>query len=213
MQHSALLLSLAAAQVSVFVALHTPVISDATRRSLGWGATWRDTLRRATRLSLSSVEARPYTLLTYMLGHADAMHLLCNTFTIMMLSPPVLTALRPARFLGLYAACGVAGGVSQLAVQYTKREYNTVTMGASGALAGILLFHCVRVPHGEVAFLIFPMKNSTAGAAFIVLNAVGLAYQDPAGGGLAYASHLGGALAGAAIAPFFRGRAPPLRFR
>lgn len=208
-----LLLSLAAAQISVFVALQTNLISDATRRSLGLPPRWRDSLRRATRLSLYDVGARPYTLLTHMLGHADAMHLLCNTFTVLMLSPPVLMAIRPARFLGLYCTSGVVGGLSQLAAQYTQREYNTVTLGSSGALAGVLLFHCVRVPHGEVAFLMIPIKNSTAGAAFIALNAAGLAFQDSAGGGLAYASHLGGALTGASIAPFFRGRAPPLRFR
>ena len=88
------------------------------------------------------------------------------------------------------------------------------TRRPSGALAGVLLFHCVRLPLGEIVVVVMPVRNDVMGAAFVLFNGIGLLTADPAErGGIAYGAHLGGALFGAACAPFFRGRAPPLRFR
>lgn len=200
-----LLLSIGVVNAAVFAASTTSALPQRERRLVV----------RNTMLTYRGALQRPWLVATHMFAHASLAHLAVNTFTLLLLSPAVLGAIRPLRFAGLYFGSGLAGGVGQL-VSNRYQGSDVPSMGASGALAGMLLFHCVRVPYGEIYLLVFPVQNRVAGAGFLALNAYGLATERPSydggGGGIAYGAHLGGALFGAALAPFFRGRAPPLRF-
>lgn len=199
-----LLLSLAACNIAVFSATSLNAVPSRDRRIV----------LNNTLLSLRNVYSRPWVLLTHIFSHANAAHLAMNTLSLLLLAPVVLNAIRPLRFAGLYLSAGVVGGAAQL-TSNKMQGFDQPSLGASGALAGVLLFHCVRVPLGEVVILIFPMQNRVAGAGFVAMNIFGLTTVEQGGGesGIAYGAHLGGAAVGAALAPLFRGRAPPLRFR
>jgi membrane associated rhomboid family serine protease len=159
---------------------------------------------RHTSLSLRQFSARPWTLLTHAFAHASLTHLGFNILNLVMFAPAIAASMGPSRFGLLYAGSAVCGGAAQLYHNSLSRARDLKSLGASGALSGLLLYHCTRVPHGETYIYVFPIRNSVLGAVFLGGNAVALASEG--GGQVAYAEHLGGGLAGAAAALLVRSR-------
>ncbi len=158
-----------------------------------------------TSLSLRQFSERPWTILTHAFAHASLTHLGFNMLNLVMFAPTVAASMGPSRFGLLYAGSAVCGGTAQLYHNYLSRARDLKSLGASGALSGILLYHCARVPHGQTYIYVFPIQNSVLGAIFLGGNAVALASGE-SGDAVAYAEHLGGGLAGAAAALLVRSR-------
>ena len=90
---------------------------------------------------------------TYMFLHGDFSHLFFNMFALWMFGRGLEYDLGTKRFLIYYFVCGIGAGLVQL---FT----NGVTVGASGAVFGLLLAFGMLHPNATIMLLIppIPMK-------------------------------------------------------
>ncbi len=161
-----------------------------------------------------------YQLVSYLFMHGDLTHLLLNMFSLWMFGRVIESVWGPRRFLLFYMVCGVGAGLMQELVQfitYTAEglaAYEKVslgngmvvpmaeflnnwrTVGASGAVYGILLAFGMTFP--EERIFIFPLPVPIK-AKYFVMGYAALelfyAWSSP-GDGVAHMAHLGGMLFG-----------------
>ena len=131
---------------------------------------------------------KPFQLVTYMFMHADFLHLFFNMFAVWMFGRTLEMILGPKRFLTYYMVCGIGAGLVQELIQYIQyatelsnydgvntglavipmQEYLNLmtTVGASGAVYGILLAFGMLFPNSQMfVFPIpFPIKVVATGA-------------------------------------------------
>ncbi len=100
----------------------------------------------------------PWQLVSYMFLHGSLSHLFFNMFALWMFGRTLEYELGSKRFLTYYLVCGVGAGLLQLAVGLVYPF--GLTVGASGAVYGILLAFGVMHPNNIIMLLIppIPMK-------------------------------------------------------
>jgi membrane associated rhomboid family serine protease len=148
-----------------------------------------------------------WTLLTSMFLHGSWMHLLGNMLYLWIVGDNVEEVLGPFRYLVVYLACGLVGSLAQIMV---NPDSMIPTLGASGAIAGIMGMYVIWFPHNQIRVLVF--RIITVLPAVIVIggwialqiwlgtNAIRQAGES---GGVAYLAHVGGALTGIFVAILF----------
>jgi membrane associated rhomboid family serine protease len=157
-----------------------------------------------------------WQLFTYMFLHAGIEHIFFNMFAVWMFGRIMETVWGPRRFLIFYLFCGIGAGICQEITQYFTyllgdySKYDMVntstgllpmseylnlwnTVGASGAVYGILLAFGMTFPN-ERLFLLFPpvpikAKYMVMGYAAIELL---LGIANNVGDNTAHFAHLGG---------------------
>jgi membrane associated rhomboid family serine protease len=139
----------------------------------------------------------PWQLLTYAFLHDphSVWHVLVNMFGVFMFGGTIERYFGARRYLLYYLICALSAGVTQLAVTYLMHS-DTPTVGASGALFGILLAFAWYFPQQKVIFVLFPVPLSAwfvvaAYAAFELYSGVTGRHE-----GIAHFAHLGGMLGG-----------------
>jgi membrane associated rhomboid family serine protease len=152
----------------------------------------------------------PWQLVTYAFLHASAGHILFNMLGVYSFGADLERVWGPRRFLTYYIACAVAAGVTQLVfAAVTGAVYPTV--GASGAVFGLLLAFALIFPHRTVMLLFppIPMKAPVFalvfGALELLLGVTGT--QE----GVAHFAHLGGMLGGFLLLVSWRASSPSHR--
>ena len=145
---------------------------------------------------------RPWQVVTYGFLHGGLLHLLFNMFALWMFGTTVERAWGTRRFVVYYAVCLVGAGLVQLGY-YALTGAVGPTVGASGAVLGLLLAFGVMYPDEYVYFyFLFPIKAKYFVAGYAVLDLwSGL---SGSGSGVAYFAHLGGMLAGLPLALAWR---------
>lgn len=148
-----------------------------------------------------------WSLVTYMLLHADWMHLLFNSLWLLVFGTPVARYVGAGRFLALCLIAGVIGGLGSLALHWGE---NIIVIGASGAVSGLLaaaipLMYGKRV-HGGGRPLSFTEFLTSPRALLFTAVWLGLTlFSGAAGwtgnsfmaeGGIAWEAHIGGFLGG-----------------
>jgi membrane associated rhomboid family serine protease len=137
---------------------------------------------------------------TYMFLHVDLFHILFNMLGIWMFGVELEQRWGTYEFLRFYAVVGVGAAVTTIAASllpfgFTAPIYGSLTMGASGALYGLLYAWAKRFPHRPILmFLLFPIQ-----AKYFVMIIGAIAFLSSVGGsrdGVAHATHLGGLLFG-----------------
>src|SRR5207244_2392705 len=93
-----------------------------------------------------------WTLLTSMFLHGSWMHLLGNMLYLWIVGDDVEEVLGPVRYLIVYLACGLMGSLAQIAA---NPQSEIPTLGASGAIAGIMGAYVVWFPHNQIRVLVF----------------------------------------------------------
>jgi membrane associated rhomboid family serine protease len=155
----------------------------------------------------------PYQIFTYMFMHAGLGHLFFNMFALWMFGRVMEQAWGTKRFLIYYFVCGVGAGVIQELGQVLGLiPPYSMTIGASGAVYGILLAFGMTFPN-ERLFIIpipFPIKAKY----FVMLYALlevfqGLGSSD----GVAHFAHLGGMLFGLLLILYWRNRVSRQRYK
>ena len=161
---------------------------------------------------------RPYQLITYMFMHANFEHLFFNMFALWMFGNTLENMWGSKRFLVFYVVCGLGAGVCQELVQYIQyatslAQYENVnfgngqivpmssylnmlnTVGASGAIYGLLLAFGMMFPNSMIYLYFFvPIKAKWFVIVFAVIELFsGLASS---GSNIAHFAHLGGMLFG-----------------
>jgi len=151
----------------------------------------------------------PWQLVSYAFLHGSVFHLFFNMMGLWMFGSEIERVWGPKRYLQFYMVILLTAAVAQLLVALlTGAVYPTV--GASGALFGLLLAFGMLFPNRQIMLLIppIPMKAkvfvAVYGAIELFLGVTGT--QE----GVAHFAHLGGMLGGFLMIQYWRGR-PPFR--
>ncbi|MFE7775532.1 rhomboid family intramembrane serine protease [Streptomyces sp. NPDC057445] len=126
-----------------------------------------------------------YRLLTSMFLHQEIWHIAFNMLGLWWLGGPLEAALGRARYLALYLLSGLAGS----ALAYLLAAPTTGTLGASGAVFGLL---------GATAVLLRRLNYDMRPV--IALLALNLLFTFNPWANISWQAHLGGLIAGTAIA-------------
>ena len=143
-----------------------------------------------------------WQLFTYMFLHGGFFHLFFNMFVLWMFGSELESRWGRGEFLKYYFMTGIGAGIV-----YVAARYNSVipTIGASGAIYGLLLAYGLSFPNRYIYLYFFlPIK-----AKFLVLVFGAIEFIAAFSGSkdnIAHFAHLGGLLAGFLYLKFLRGR-------
>ncbi|HZD10498.1 MAG TPA: rhomboid family intramembrane serine protease [Candidatus Binatia bacterium] len=152
------------------------------------------------------------TLFTSMFLHGGWAHVLGNMLYLWIFGDNLEDVLGPARFLIFYLIGGLVATGAQIAI---GPQSSVPTIGASGAIAGVLGGYLLLFPRARITTLVF--RFITQVPAIIVLGfwfvyqfffgIASLSNMDMQVGGVAFFAHIGGFVAGLIlIRPFQLGR-------
>ena len=143
---------------------------------------------------------------TYAFLHGDVLHLFFNMLGMWMFGAELERLWGPKRLLTFLLAAVLAAAACQLLVTWLTHSF-VPTVGASGALFGLLLAYGMLFPNRTIMPLFppIPMKARTFVAVFGGLELLQGVF-GPAG--VAHFAHLGGMLGGWLMIRFWRGQAP-----
>jgi membrane associated rhomboid family serine protease len=135
---------------------------------------------------------------TYMFLHADIFHILFNMLILWMFGVELERMWGTTFFLRYYAITGVGAAITILVgllpFHATAMTYGAVTIGASGALYGLLLAFALYFPNRPILmFMLFPVP---AKYFVIIIGAIAFLSSTRAGSATAHAAHLGGLIFG-----------------
>jgi membrane associated rhomboid family serine protease len=135
--------------------------------------------------------------LTYIFLHSplDPLHLILNMLFIWMFGGELERHWGSRAFLRYFIVCGVGAGVFITIWGFIVGAETTTTIGASGALFGLIIaFGMIFADRTVLFMLIFPMKARTM--AMILFGITFFFTIRGPGGVVSHAGHLGGALTG-----------------
>jgi len=163
---------------------------------------------------------KPFQIITYMFLHASFSHLFFNMFALWMFGRIIEDILGPSKYIFFYFTCGIGAGLVQElawtydipnALQGIAMKYGTVlsasdtemimsrfiTVGASGAIFGLLLAFAMLLPNQPIFFMFIPVPIKAK--YFVIIYALielwgGVAASS--GDNVAHFAHLGGMIFG-----------------
>ena len=150
-----------------------------------------------------------YTLLTSMFLHADIFHIGGNMLFLYIFGDNVEDAFGHLPYLLFYFICGLAADFAHILSLTTPMELIIPTLGASGAISGVLGAYIVMYPRARILTLIlFRFIYIVRIPAVFFLGfwfLLQLLYTSVGiGGGVAYWAHIGGFVTGMIIAFVFK---------
>ena len=145
-----------------------------------------------------------FQLITYQFTHTEFLHLFFNMFALYMFGRVLENYWGPARFFTYYMVTGIGAGLIQLAICYFQDIYS-ITIGASGAVFGILLAFGMNFPNVPLMIIPFPFPIK---AKYLVIGygllELGLGVANRSGDNVAHFAHLGGMLFGIILILYWR---------
>jgi membrane associated rhomboid family serine protease len=158
---------------------------------------------------LVSIGFRPWQLVTYAFMHGGVTHILFNMIALYMFGGTIERTFGTRNFVVYYFVCAIVAAVAQLLVlNYFSPEKFFPTLGASGAIFGLLLAFGMLYPHEKVMLLFLPVPMPAwlfvigYAAVELVMGVTGTQ------AGVAHFAHLGGMLGGFVLIQYWRGRLP-----
>jgi membrane associated rhomboid family serine protease len=142
-----------------------------------------------------------HTLITSMFLHGGFMHLAGNMLFLYIFGDNMEDEMGHLPFLGFYLATGIAAGLMQVAADPSGQ---IPTVGASGAIAGVMGGYLLLFPKAKVdiliilvvIFRILPLPAWIMLLLWLAMQFFGGFASDPTQGGVAYWAHAGGFVAG-----------------
>ncbi|MFT3904592.1 MAG: rhomboid family intramembrane serine protease [Niabella sp.] len=160
------------------------------------------------------------TILTAMFMHGSVAHLLGNMLYLWVFGDNLENVMGHLKYLLFYLLCGV---IATLCHVFASAVLNSGLMvpslGASGAISGVLGGYLLMFPRNRVKVFAIPFVFHVP--AFISLglwilmqlvNSMGMLGGDYEGGGVAYAAHIGGFFAGMFLVRHFVNKRPARNF-
>lgn len=148
------------------------------------------------------------TLLSSMFMHASWMHIGGNMLYLWIFGDNIEDRIGHLKFLVFYILCGLAASAADIMF---KTDSVIPSLGASGAIAGVLGAYLVLFPQRKVRVLM--ARQIVSMPAFIVLGLwivlqifSQVTVAGGQGGGVAYMAHIGGFIAGLVLIFLFGGR-------
>ncbi|MEY2873776.1 MAG: hypothetical protein RLZZ373_1147 [Pseudomonadota bacterium] len=156
---------------------------------------------------LGSGPFMPWQLMTYAFLHGSMGHLFFNMLGLWMFGAELESVWGRQRYLQFLAASALAGGLVQLLVVSLGFTGGGPTLGASGALFGLLMAFGMMFPDRTIMPL-FPPIPMKAKIFVLVFGGMELLFGLAGPGGVAHFAHLGGMLGGWLTLRYWRGLPP-----
>lgn len=149
-----------------------------------------------------------FALVSFMFLHGGFWHLLGNMWSLYIFGDNIEDRLGPIRYLLFYLICGITSGLSHLLLNLNS---NTPTIGASGAIAGVMGAYLILYPHSKILTLIpiFIIPYFIEIPAFfflgfwLVLQFLYALGSSGSSSGIAWWAHIGGFIFGIIILKIF----------
>ena len=157
-----------------------------------------------------------WQVVTHMFMHGGFWHIFFNMYTLLIFGSVVERYLGPRKFLLFYFVCGLGAVALHFGVQYLQMQSYmegaalgnatalqqieaikmTPTVGASGAIYGVLMGYAMLFPESKMT-LLFPPVTLSAKWMVVIFAAIEL-FTGVSGlaSGIAHFAHLGGMLIG-----------------
>jgi len=151
------------------------------------------------------------TLLTSMFMHGGIAHIAGNMLYLWIFGDNVEDAVGHGRYLLFYLIVGI---IASLAHVFSTAAFGgdelVPSLGASGAISGVLAGYLVLFPRKRVLVLFFRFIQPVSALVaiglwflFQLISGIGMLGQGSQGGGVAYAAHIGGFIAGLVLIKLF----------
>jgi membrane associated rhomboid family serine protease len=160
-----------------------------------------------------------WPFLTHMFLHGGWLHIIGNMWVLWIFGDNVEDRMGPVRFLAFYVLCGLAAGITQM---YVTPDATVPSVGASGAIAGVMGAYLLLFPTARVIVLFpvffYPLFFEVPAILYLAFwfflqlfsGAMALATPEKVGG-IAFWAHVGGFVAGLALHRLFVMRRPRRR--
>ncbi|TSA28969.1 MAG: rhomboid family intramembrane serine protease [Ignavibacteriales bacterium] len=132
-----------------------------------------------------------WQLLTYQFLHANFTHILFNMFMLWMFGMEIENIMGSKKFLIFYLACGIGAGLIQLFLSPLFEGGMAPTIGASGAVFGVMIAFAMFFPDRYVyVYFLIPVKAKYLIAFLVVIEFMSVGNQSL----VAHLAHIGGAI-------------------
>jgi membrane associated rhomboid family serine protease len=151
------------------------------------------------------------TLLTSMFMHGGLAHLIGNMLFLWIFGDNLEDILGHVRYLIFYLVCGVLASLAHVGATFLFKGNPLIpSLGASGAISGVLGGYVLLFPFRRVTVLLFRVLTTVPAwvalglwFAFQLINGLGVLGGGSQVGGVAYGAHIGGFLAGLVLVYVF----------
>ena len=152
------------------------------------------------------------TLLTSMFMHGSIMHLFGNILFLWIFGDNLEHALGRARYIIFYLLTGLIASLAHVISTFVFGDNPFIpSLGASGAISGVLGGYLVLYPKRNVRVIMLRMLTTVPAVVaiglwfvFQLISAFGVIGAGPqSGGGVAFMAHIGGFVAGLVLVKFF----------
>ncbi|MDD2329763.1 MAG: rhomboid family intramembrane serine protease [Bacteroidales bacterium] len=171
---------------------------------------------------------KPWQILTHIFMHGNFGHLLFNMYALWMFGSVLEQLWGPKKFLLYYLITGLGAAALHMGVQWIEASslvnainengadamnaltryrilMNTPTVGASGAVYGILLAYGMLFPNNELRIIFLPIALK-AKYFVIIFAVIELILGLVGGGNIAHFAHLGGMIFGYFLIRYWKKR-------
>ena len=154
------------------------------------------------------------TLITSMFMHGGIAHIFGNMLFLWIFGDNLEHSMGHARYAIFYLVCGILASLAHVlttAMLATDQSGLLIpSLGASGAISGVLGGYILLHPHRRVTVFLFRMLTQVPAYVaigmwfvFQLISGLGLLGGGSQQGGVAYAAHIGGFIAGLVLVKFF----------
>ena len=148
---------------------------------------------------------RPWQLVTYMFMHGNFAHIFFNMYAVFIFGSVLERVWGTKKFLFFYFVTGVGAALIHIGIQWLTQDF-ALTVGASGAVFGLLLGYAMLYPDTMMG-LIFPPITMKAKWFVLIYAAIELLLGvSGAQSGVAHFAHLGGLLVGLIIILYWKSK-------
>jgi membrane associated rhomboid family serine protease len=150
-----------------------------------------------------------FTLITSMFMHGGLAHIAGNMLYLWIFGDNIENALGHKRYLIFYLLCGIIASLSHVfATKFLGQDLLVPSLGASGAISGVLGGYILLFPRRRVTMFLFRFITHVSAfwaiGIWIVFQIIsGLGMLGGGASGVAYAAHIGGFIAGMVLIKFF----------
>src|SRR5688500_7341504 len=146
-------------------------------------------------------EGQLWRLVTYMFLHSRESfgHILFNMLALWMFGVELERMWGTRLFLKYYFVCGIGAAATTVVLSFVPLSvfdhlYTALTVGASGAIYGVLLAYGLYFPNRPIyIYFVFPVP---AKYFVMIMGGISLLSSLGGGGGVAHTAHLGGLVVG-----------------
>ena len=167
------------------------------------------------RYRLPGLQPTPFsvylTLLTSMFMHGGLMHLFGNMLYLYIFGDNIENRIGHRRYLIFYLICGLLASLAHVLTSAALNANLLIpSLGASGAISGVLGGYLLLFPQRRVRMMIFYRIVQVPALVaigiwflFQIISSLGMLSGASGGGGVAYGAHIGGFIAGLVLIRFF----------